>query len=307
MRYVWKRFEERQLTWLARLILVLAVFAGAGAAFASVPDGNSAASLHAKHAALAGRLHDNPFKRALYLDSSETPGSLKGDVYTLVDYPMATVGAALDDPGHWCEVLILHINTKLCRAAADRNGSVLTVSVGSKTAQPLEDAYPIEFAFRAASVTPQYLEIRLDAKKGPMSTSNYRILLQAVPVGKGQTFMRLTYSYDYGLAARLAMKSYLATIGSSKVGFTPVGRQSNGQPEYIGGMRGVVERNTMRYYLAIDSYLASLSSPPPLQLQKRLQSWYAATEQYPRQLHEIGRTAYMDMKQSEYLRQQASY
>jgi len=295
------------MTRLARLLFVVALAACAGAAMASVPDGNSASSLHAKHAALASRLHDNPFKRALYLDSSETSSSLKGDVYTLVDYPMASVSAALDDPAHWCEVLILHINTKHCRAAADRNGSVLTVSVGGKTAQPLEDAYPIEFAYRAAAVTPSYLEIRLDAEKGPMSTSNYRILLQAVPIGEGQTFMRLTYSYDYGFAGRLAMKSYLATIGSGKVGFTPVGRQANGQPEYIGGVRGVVERNTMRYYLAIDSYLASLSSPPPLQIQRRLQSWYAATEQYPRQLHEIGRTAYMDMKQGEYLRQQASY
>ncbi len=295
------------MTRLANLLFVLVLAAAAGVAMASVPDGNAAASLHAKHAALASRLHDNPFKRALYLDSSETSSSLKGDVYTLVDYPMATVSAALDDPGHWCEVLILHVNTKHCSAAADGNGSVLRVSVGKKTAQPLEDAYPIEFAYRAASVTPKYLEIRLDAEKGPMSTSNYRILLQAVPVGKGQTFMRLSYSYDYGLAGRLAMKSYLATIGSGKVGFTPVGMQSNGQPEYIGGVRGVAERNTMRYYLAIDSYLASLSSPPSLQLQRRLQSWYAATEQYPRQLHEIERTAYMDMKQSEYLRQQASY
>lgn len=295
------------MTWLARLLFVCALTAGAGAACASVPGGNSAASLHAKHAALASRLHDNPFKRALYLDSSESPSSLKGDVYTLVDYPMATVSAALDDPEHWCEVLILHINTKHCRATEDRNGSVLRVSVGRKTAQLLEDAYPIEFAYHAASVTPKYLEIQLDAAKGPMSTSNYRILLQAVPVGKGQTFMRLTYSYDYGMAGRLAMKSYLATIGSDKVGFTPIGMRSNGQPEYIGGMRGVVERNTMRYYLAIDSYLGSLSLPPSQQLQKRLQSWYAATEQYPRQLYEIGRTAYMDMKQSEYLRQQATY
>ena len=295
------------MTWLARLFFVFALTTGAAATFASVPDGNSAAALHAKHAALADRLHDNPFKRALHLDSSETSSSLKGDVYTLVDYPMATVSAALDDPENWCEVLILHINTKHCRATADKKGSVLRVSVGRKTAQPIEDAYPIEFAYRAAAVTPRYLEIRLDAEKGPMSTSNYRILLQAVPVGKSQTFMRLSYSYDYGLAGRLAMKSYLATLGSDKVGFTPVGRQSDGQPEYIGGMRGVIERNTMRYYLAIDSYLASLNSPPSMQLQKRLQSWYAATEQYPRQLYEIGRTAYIDMKQSEYRRQQASY
>jgi hypothetical protein len=51
----------------------------------------------------------------------------------------------------------------------------------------------------------------------------------------------------------IAMKTYLATLGSSKVGFTVTRRQSNGQPEYIRGMRGLVERNAMRYYLAIDA------------------------------------------------------
>jgi hypothetical protein len=41
-------------------------------------------------------------------------------------------------------------------------------------------------------------------------------------------------------------------------------------------------------------------------LQKRLNSWFSATEQYPRQLREVDRTAYLDMKQSEYLRQQTA-
>jgi hypothetical protein len=42
-----------------------------------------------------------------------------------------------------------------------------------------------------------------------------------------------------------------------------------------------------------------------LQLQKRLLRWFIATEQYPRQLHEVNQTAYIDMKRREYLRQQA--
>jgi len=83
------------------------------------------------------------------------------------------------------------------------------------------------------------------------------------------------------MAGRLAMKTYLATIGSGKVGFTQTGKLANGQPEHIGGMRGVVERNTLRYYLAIDAHLGAFSTAPPLQLQKRLQSWFTATEQYP--------------------------
>ncbi|MHB1592278.1 MAG: hypothetical protein ACYCTW_12225, partial [Sulfuricella sp.] len=66
------------------------------------------------------------------------------------------------------------------------------------------------------------------------------------------------------------------------------------------GVRGVVERNTMRYYLAIDAYLAALTTPPKDQLEKRLQHWYNATDQYARQLHEVERDDYFKMKRKEY-------
>ncbi|MGF1645270.1 MAG: hypothetical protein ACFCUJ_16650 [Thiotrichales bacterium] len=101
------------------------------------------------------------------------------------------------------------------------------------------------------------------------------------------------------------MKTYLATVGRDKVGFTLIGERENGQPEYIGGMHGVVERNTMRYHLAIDAYLGAVDTPPRARLDKRLQDWFTATVQYPHQLHEVNQTAYLNMKRREYLRQQA--
>jgi len=294
------------MAMLIRVLLAWMAFSSAGLALASVPETHSAASLQAKYAALGDRLQHNPFQRALALDSSESSNDLKGDIYALVDYPFSTVGAALKGAEEWCDVLILHINTKYCHATTDQIGTVLKLSVGKKTAQPIEDAYPLEFSYRVAEATPTYLEIRLDAEEGPLSTRNYHIQLQAMPAGNGRTFLHLTYSYEYGLAGRLAMKAYLATIGSSKVGFTITGNLPNGQPKYIGGMRGVAERNTMRYYLAIDAYLGALNAAPRSQLLKRLQSWYVATEQYSRQLHEVDRTAYVEMKQSEYLRQRTA-
>jgi len=69
-------------------------------------------------------------------------------------------------------------------------------------------------------------------------------------------------------------------------------------------MRGVVERNTMRYYLAIEAFLGALSAPPQAQLEKRLHDWFAAVERYPRQLHEMDEGAYLDMKRRETRRQQ---
>jgi hypothetical protein len=62
----------------------------------------------------------------------------------------------------------------------------------------------------------------------------------------------------------------------------------------------------MRYFLAIDAYLAALSAPAPARLETRLQNWYDATENYARQLHDVDRNAYLEMKRREYRRQQAA-
>jgi hypothetical protein len=292
---------------LARWLVLLVALSSTGCALASVPEIQSAATLQAQYAALGERLSHNPFQRALNLDSSDSSNHLQGDLYALVDYPFATVTASLSAPGQWCDVLILHLNTKYCRATSAEAGAVLTVRIGTKSPELLGGAYPVVFSYRLASNTPNFLDIRLNADKGPLGTSDYLIQLAAVPVTGGRTFLHLTYSYAYGLTGQLAMNAYLVTIGRGKVGFTLTGKLSNGLPEYIGGERGLVERNTMRYYLAIDSYLGSLAAPPRYRLEKRLQSWFDATEKYPRQLHELDRTDYLNMKRSEYQRQQQPF
>ena len=287
-----------------RLLLAWLALSSLGVVFAAAPESSTGAALLAKYTSLADRLQQNSYQRPLYLDSTESGTDIEGDIYAVVDYPFATVNAGLNDPENWCDVLSLHLNTKYCRAAPENSKTVLHVSIGNKYSQPLADAYPLEFTYRVTASTAKYLEIQLSAEKGPMGTRNYRIQLQAIPLTNGRTFLHMTYFYAYGWAGRIAMKTYLATLGSSKIGFTIAGRQYNGQPEYIRGMRGLVERNAMRYYLAIDAYLAAAPAAPAQQLQKRLQSWFTATEQYPRQLHEMDRTSYIDMKLKEHLRQQ---
>ena len=70
-------------------------------------------------------------------------------------------------------------------------------------------------------------------------------------------------------------------------------------------MRGTMERNTMRYYQAIEAYLASLNQPPAQQFTARLSYWFDATEEYSRQLHEVDRSNYISMKKDEYQRQKS--
>jgi len=260
--------------------------------------------LRAKYGELGEQLRSNSFHRAMYIDSSEAGGALKGDVYAVLDHPFGVVGDALKDPSDWCNILILPFNTKYCHAVDSNGAMVLHVRIGRKYDQPVERAYRLDFALQPVAATPDYFESRLNARIGPIGTKDYHIAVSAVPLDGGRTFMHLSYSYGHGIAGRLAMQAYLATSGSDKVGFTITGRNANGEPIYIGGMRGAIERNAMRYYLAIDAHLASLRSPADQQVEKRIQSWFDATERYARQLHEMDRATYAAMKRSEYERQQ---
>ena len=277
-------------------------------AFAQTDD--SAARLRDKYQSLTQQLAHNPFHRSLYLESQELPSALKGDIYGVLDFPFAVVSRALSDPAegpaNWCDVLILHLNTKYCHASTSASGTVLAVNIGKKTEESLSSSYRVEFNFRPVASTPDYFRVELSAATGPLSTKDYRIVLEAIPVGEKRTFIHLTYAYGYGTAGRFAMKTYLATIGSDKVGFSTTPDSSASEPSYIGGVRGLVERNTMRYYLAIEAYLGALSSPANARVEKRFADWFDATEQFPRQLHEVSREDYIQMKHNEYQRQQTA-
>ncbi len=273
----------------------------------SVAESNvSSIALRAKYTELTKQLRSNQFQRALYLNSTESSHDLKGEIYAVVDYPFATVNMALNDPAHWCDVLILHINIKYCHASSNDAKTILTVNLGKKYDQPLADTYRVEFNYRGIITTPDYFALELNAENGPLSTRDYRIWVEATPVKDGRTFLHVTYAYSFGLTGRLAMKGYLATIGRGKVGFTVTGKLPNGKSAYIQGVRGVVERNTMRYYLAIDAYIATLATPAKAQLEQRLLLWYNANEKYSRQLHEVERDEYLKMKRKEYQRQQVA-
>lgn len=286
------------------LLRCLVLVCTAGAVMPAMATTDAVSALRAKYVSLDAQLRRSQFTRPVVLDSVDTTNRLTGDIYAVVEYPIESVSAGLSQPNRWCDVMILHINTKYCRAAAGPSGTILKVNVGKKTPEKLSQAPRVEFSYRVAAVTPEYFEIVLNAKDGPLGTSDYRIQLEAVSLPNAKTFLHLTYSYSMNFAGRLAVQTYLATIGRGKVGFTVVGTQANGQPDYVDGVRGVVERNAMRYYLAIDSFLASTNAAPSVQLEQRLQNWFSAVEQYPRQLHEMDRTTYLEMKRAEDLRQQ---
>lgn len=284
----------------AKCLMVLAIAVSPWAAHANQ---DQRATLRDKYTALDEQLQRNQFGRPLVLESTETSNHVSGEIYATIAYPFNAVMAGLNSPEHWCDVISLHINTKFCRAVTAPSGTMLEVRVGKKTWQEVADAALVDFDYRVLAASPDYLDIALTAKNGPMGTSDYLIELEAVALPDARTFIHLTYSYAFNFAGKVAMQTYLSTLARGKVGFTAAGRRSDGQVEYVGGLRGLVERNAMRYYLAINAFLESAGSAPSAQFERRLQSWFAATEQYPRQLHEVERADYLLMKPAENARQ----
>ena len=262
-------------------------------------------ALHARYTALQDQLAHNVYHRPVYLESKEAEDELRGDIYAVVEQPFGIVRQTMERLDNWCDILILHLNVKNVRAVSSATDQSLVVSIGKKHDEPLDKAFPVEFSYRVPVANDAYLRIRLHAESGPLGTKNYQIACESIPLDATRTFIHLSYSYDYGLTARLAMKGYLTTIGSGKVGFSTAEKRSEGEPALIGGVRGVVERNTMRYFLAIDAYLRSLAVPPAARLEARLHNWFAETEEFHRQLHEIDEDEYHEMKRNEIRRQES--
>jgi hypothetical protein len=91
----------------------------------------------------------------------------------------------------------------------------------------------------------------------------------------------------------MAMKTYMNTIGARKVGFTVVGKRNDGSTVHIGDVRGALERNAMRYFLAVDACVSTAALPAERRFEERLARWFDETERYPLQLHEMERNEYV--------------
>jgi len=282
--------------WLRSFTGALLI-AASSAGLAAPPESPAAQTLRATHQRLSDRLEHSSFGRPVQIDSVETADGLQGDVYALVDHPLPEISNTLKGSAHWCEVLTLHINNRRCTVASGPQGrDLITLYVVRRYDKPIDQAFELPFVYRVAGASPEHLSVELSAESGPLGTSNYRVKLEALALDEHKSFLHFSYSYDHNAMVRLGTMAYLATFGSDKVGFTVIGKTPEGQPDYIRGLRGLVERNAMRYFLTLDAYLAAPGSD---QSDRRQRRWFAAAEQYPRQLHEVDLDTYLALKRED--------
>lgn len=281
------------------IAIALGILALAGATLAARAEGPGESTVVALRE-VAQRLTDphaaQPLHRPLTLASSAASGEMVAVSHGVIDRPFQDLIRALADREHWCAVLVLHINNKGCHTTVNGGVPHIALKVARKYDQPVEQAYDIDFTYHAIEASPALLSVRLEAPSGPLGTSDFVISLDATPFGPGRTAVRLSYAYRHGTMASMAMSLYFATVGRGKVGFTVTGRAANGELQYIDGARGLAERNLMRYFLAVEAAASEPDGSASDLYLRRLRHWFKATEEYPRQLHEVDEATYLDLK-----------
>ena len=274
------------MTRAVALLLMLLV-AYASPVIIAAQEDSGPAPLRQKHEHIKPQLEKSPFGRPLHLDSGDTNGKMNGDVYAVLDHPFKRVSEGLADGAQWCDVLTLPFNVQKCDARAEG----IKLFIGRTPTAPIEDATRIDFNFTVPTRSADYLLARLSAPSGPAGTRDYLITFAATPLDEKRTLVHMHYGYTQGAMSKMALQAYLATSGADKVGFS----SENGS--LVGGTRGVMERNTMRYFLAIDAHLDTLGKGK----RARLEKWFGSTERYAKQLREMTRDEYIAIKEGKAL------
>jgi len=232
----------------------------------------------------------------IMLTSAEQGKVLSAEVSSILHYPFDTVARTLARAENWCQFMPLHFNIKACTYEVLEGGEQLNVYSGRKIYQSPEDSYQMSYRFETIHRNDEQLSLRLSAEQGPAGTSDYRIELDVLQVAEG-TMLQMRSSYRPSLLSSILTRGYLTTLARDKVGFTHI--EEDGEPSLVQGIRGVIERNVMRYHLAIDSYLTTLSLPSASRHDATLASWFTQNDHYPQQLHEMSRAEYFAIKRQE--------
>jgi len=249
------------------------------------------------------RLERNSFGFPLYLESFERDDRVHVDVYGIFAQTFSNVVNVLKDPANWCDIVSLHPNVKACTYRELPGTWRLTFYIGRKIYQPPENTRQVIYRYRNVVQQQGYLDIILNADEGPFGTKDHRMRFEALPLDEGRTFVHVSYEYSDSVALHLVEKVYFATLGLGKVGFTVTGTDKRGNPAYISGPRGAIERNAVRYYFAIQSFINTLRYTEKSRFSMRISEWYDLTDRYRKQLFEMDKKDYLAFKTKEHMNQ----
>jgi hypothetical protein len=235
-----------------------------------------------------------------YIESSVNKNASHVDIYGTIKYPFDIVQNELLIPTNWCQIVLPHLDVRACTYKKVNDTWLLNIYNVNKSTEPLEDAYQMRFLYRVSELQPVYFYIALTAHEGPSHTKDHQFGLEAIPVEKNITFIHLRYSFGYSALGYFLMKIF----GGTKIGFSIIGTDSAGNPVYVEGLRGSVERDVVYYYLAILAYLDTLKDPSDQRFGRRISQWYDLTAHFKKQLFEMKKEEYLTYKSQDWESQQ---
>jgi len=254
--------------------------------------GGAAAAYGEELPAVLAGAHE-AFQHPVRVESGLEDRRLAGEVWSVAPGRYAEVRALLEQPEHWCDIVSLHLNVKACVHYTEGGRQRIVMYLGYKVFQTPEEAHPLDVELELAS-DAERIAARMVAGDGPYGTSDYELDLEARPLAEGRTLLHFEYAYRFSWIAEAAMRLFLETWARHKVGFSLDDEQ---QP--IRGFRGLVERNSIRYHLALQAFLEHPGRDEAAR-EGRWRRWFELTERHARQLHEIERDEYLDAKRREH-------
>ncbi|MEJ2179842.1 MAG: hypothetical protein P8Y28_05240 [Gammaproteobacteria bacterium] len=287
---------DRTIFLFITLLMIFPLYSFAG----NTAVTNGYESLQSQYQSIKGSLESNQYGAPVFIQSDFQEDNASGEVFALIEHEFNEVAAGLSSADYWCDVVLLHINVKGCDVKFnDDSESNMTLYVGRRYFQTPDQAHEMQYRFNKVSSSPNYLHVNLTAGDGPLGTSDYLLTFEAIPFNESTSFIHFKYSYRYGFMAKLALDGYLATIGRHKVGFTITEYDDSNNPIFVKGLQGIVERNSMRYFLAIRSFLDT-STLRREQWDTRVQHWYRLARRFERQFIEVREKEYVETKRKEF-------
>ena len=285
---------------LLPFIILAVIFLSNSSASALVKSRSSEEILHGSYDQNRTRLESSNFGVPLVVESYERNDRVHVDVYGIFDYNFSNVAKSLTIPSSWCDIVPLHPNVKACTYRELHGAWYLTLYPGSKEYQPPAEKRRVRYNYRVIARQPKYLDVILNADAGPFGTKSHNMRFEAIPINDLRTFVHVSYSYSDSAALRLATRIYFATLGRDKVGFTVTGTDREGNPKYIGGPRGALERSAVRYYFAIQSFMDTLRYSEEKRFAMRAGEWFDQTARFKVQLFDLEKKDYLTSKASEH-------
>ena len=259
----------------------------------------TAESLIDKYHRIEKELETSSLPIPFHLESAVTNNASHADIYGVIKYPFSIVENELQSSPGWCDILLLNPYVRACTYEKADDIPQFTVYEVKRFNELLKDAYQIKFRYRLPELRPAFFDISLAAPWGPFNTTDHRFSLEAVPLDQGTTFIHLEYSFKYTPLAYLAMNEYISVFDRGKAGFTIRSIDRMGNPVYVDGLRGAIERNVVRYYLAILAYMDTLKVPLEQRFEMRISEWYYLTARFKKQLFEMEEEEYLADKRKD--------